>query len=184
MTSTALRTATEPSTEPEDQDEEVSGPPSRDTVFSLLSNRRRRTAIEVLRERDGSATVSDLATIVAAREHGVEPANLEAKQRKRVYVALKQVHLPRLDDEGVIIYDDEDNTVALADDVAELEPFLDADESTEPWPYVYLGVAAATTLLLATALTGVVPVGIDAVAATTVSAFVLTALAHVATESR
>lgn len=182
MTGAALRTTTEASAETVD-DEQV-GPPSRDTVFSLLSNRRRRTAIEVLRERDGSSTVSDLATIVAAREHGVEAANLESKQRKRVYVALKQVHLPRLDDEGVIVYDDEDNSVALADDVAELVPFLDADESTEQWPYVYLGIAAVALLSLAAVTAGVLPFGAAVVTAGTIGALALTAVAHLVTTRR
>ena len=153
-------------------------PPSRDTVFSLLSNSRRRAAIEVLRERDGTASVSDLATAVAAREHGVDAASLERKQRKRVYVALKQVHLPRLEDEGVVHYDPDDNTVVLADDVAELEPFLDADEESDPWPTAYLGVAAAAGLFLAATVAGAVPVPAEAVSAVLVAAVLVTALVH------
>ena len=55
-----------------------------DTLFEALSNRRRRLAIQILREADSPMDIGTLATRIAARENDVAPAAVTHRQRKSV----------------------------------------------------------------------------------------------------
>jgi hypothetical protein len=89
---------------------------ARDEVFELLSNRRRRDVLLYLdAQPDGTATLDTLAEHIAARENDVTVGQLSAAQRKRVYIGLYQCHLPKMDDLGVIEYDQDRGTVELQD---------------------------------------------------------------------
>lgn len=79
-----------------------------DLVFDLLSNARRRHVLELLGDHDGETSFRELTDAVARREMG-EPVSYD--QRKRVYVSLRQSHLPRLADAGVVEYDRDRGTV-------------------------------------------------------------------------
>lgn len=70
--------------------------PSRDEVFKALSNRRRRNVITYLKQHDDDARVRDISEQLAAWENDVEIPEVTYKQRKRVYTALHQSHLPKL----------------------------------------------------------------------------------------
>ncbi|ESP89213.1 DUF7344 domain-containing protein, partial [Candidatus Halobonum tyrrellensis] len=87
-----------------------------ETAFKLLSNGRRRTAIRCLASASEPVGVADLAESVAARERedgraadGGDPAG--AAERRRVAVALGQVHLPKLAAAGAVSYDGGRNVV-------------------------------------------------------------------------
>jgi hypothetical protein len=106
---------------------------TKDDIFEVLYNRRRRMVIWYLRDNDGTGTVSDLAEYIAADENDTTVKQLSSSERKRVYVGLYQNHLPMMDNVGVISYDKNRGTVQLQDVAAELEPYLGetdgADES-------------------------------------------------------
>jgi len=86
-------------------------PLSQATIHELFSNDRRRLIISYLvRDADGNATLSDLAEYVACVENGVDRCELSGSQRKRVYIALYQGHLPKLADAGVIQWDPDRGT--------------------------------------------------------------------------
>ncbi len=72
-----------------------------DDVFRLLASKRRRFVLFVLDARS-RVTVSGLAELVAAQEFDQPRYALSDEQVKRVYVSLYQVHLPKLEDHGVI----------------------------------------------------------------------------------
>lgn len=77
-------------------------------VFELLKPKRRQAVLDVLATGEARPTsVSNLAEDVAAIEYGCTPEKLESAQRKRVYIALCQVHLPRLAEAEVVSYDDD-----------------------------------------------------------------------------
>ncbi len=102
-----------------------------DEVFELLSNRRRRAALQYLRmATDGTTTLDELATNIAAAENDVEPAQVTSQQRKRVYVSLYQCHLEKLDSCGIIDYQKDRGTIVLRNPDL-LEPYLtlSAEES-------------------------------------------------------
>ncbi|MDS0295228.1 DUF7344 domain-containing protein [Halogeometricum luteum] len=100
---------------------------SRDELFNLLRNPRRRAALQYLLERDRKATRSELAEHIAAAENEVTTAELNSAQRKRVYVSLYQNHLPKMDEYGVITYDAREGTAELTSEARVLAHYLDAD---------------------------------------------------------
>jgi len=85
--------------------------PEPDTVFSLLSNERRRIVVQATAVADSQLGLGTLAERVAAREHDKPMRQITAKERKNVYIALYQQHLDKLDAAGVIQYDDRAKTV-------------------------------------------------------------------------
>lgn len=87
-----------------------------DRVLDLLGNAHRRYVVYALRS-DAPATVDELADAVVTG--GV------ADDRERVASSLVHVHLPKLDDCGVVTYRGPGEPVALADGVDRLAPFLD-----------------------------------------------------------
>jgi DNA-binding transcriptional ArsR family regulator len=139
---------------------------SRDEVFDVLSSRRRRNVIHALRNSglDG-ATVGDLSRRLAAWENDHDDErSVTAKERKRVYTALRQTHLPKLQEVGVVEYDPDRGTVSLSPCAADLCPYL-REPDRRPWPlyYALVGLAGgALSLLVATGvldvLGGIVPV--------------------------
>jgi hypothetical protein len=76
-----------------------------DSVAMLVQVPRRRWMLDVLAERE-EIGLSELTDVVAAREHGTPTSD----QRKAVYVALYQNHVPTFEDAGVLLRDDQ-NTV-------------------------------------------------------------------------
>lgn len=104
---------------------------SDDDVFEVLYNPRRRGVIRYLRDGDGTATVSDLAEHIAAKENDITVQQLSSYERKRVYVGLYQNHLPMMDEIGVLDYDENRGTVQLRESAKRLGPFLEeADGSS------------------------------------------------------
>ncbi|WP_311170729.1 DUF7344 domain-containing protein [Halobellus ordinarius] len=101
-----------------------------DHVFEVLYNRRRRDVITYLREHGGTATTSDLAEYIAAKENETTVEGLSSGERKRVYVGLYQNHLPMMDDVGVVNYDKDRGTVELQECAAQLLPYLDDETET------------------------------------------------------
>lgn len=99
---------------------------SKDVIFDLLRNQRRRRALSYLREHETS-TISDLAEHVAAQENNKDIRNLTSTERKRVYVGLYQCHLPRMSDAGVINFNQARGTIAVRESTDQLFPFLDLD---------------------------------------------------------
>lgn len=83
-------------------------PLSEDDVFDALRAGRRREALRYLDANGGEASLGTIAEHVAAVENDIAPAAVTADQRKRVYIALHQCHLPKLADLGVVEYDDRD----------------------------------------------------------------------------
>jgi hypothetical protein len=118
-----------------------------DVAFDLLSNARRRYVLCYVRER-GDASVRELSRYTAAWENDVDPTALSSSQRKRVYTALHQTHLPRLDEYGIITYDPDRGTVTPQPRLDLLDEYLTPPENREPnWPRYYLGIGLAATVL-------------------------------------
>lgn len=121
---------------------------SPDVVFEILSSRRRRMVLFLLRDRGGSATVNDLAEEIAALENDVDVEELTSQQQKRVYVSLYQTHLPKLEQTGIIDYDVDEGEVHLTDKVSEVDSYLTrTTEQSYPWA-IHYGVLSAVSGLL------------------------------------
>jgi DNA-binding transcriptional ArsR family regulator len=136
-------------------DADTSGAMSPDLVFEILSNTRRRMVLYYLRQHDGVATVKELAEQIAALENDVDVDELRRQQRKRVYVSLYQTHVPKLEDAGIIEYDDASGEVRLTNRANEFDSYLTPTSEPEyRWRLHYLGLAVVGGLLFVLSVLG------------------------------
>ncbi|ELZ00598.1 DUF7344 domain-containing protein [Natrialba asiatica] len=158
---------------------------SKDVIFELLKNRRRREVLTYLLEADETVTLGELAEQIAAWENDTSVNALSSDQRKRVYVALYQTHLPKMDDAGIVEYDQDRGLISLADNADLLMMYLDTDTHRQDrWDRWYAGLSVAGGLLVSAALVGLpglTALPTLAIAGGVVVAFFALSLAHVAT---
>lgn len=154
---------------------------SQDVVFDILSSPRRRYVLYYLNQVDEPIELTALAEQVAAWENETNTESLTDQQRKRVYVSLYQTHVPKLDESGVVRYDENDGTVELAPGATTVDEYLPKTGTDLPWQRIYLAVATVGgVLLLLTAFDVSVFAGIsEAVAAfVVILGFLATSIAH------
>ncbi|SEH50556.1 hypothetical protein SAMN05192561_103242 [Halopenitus malekzadehii] len=146
-------------TDATDADDTTGRELSKDTVFSMLSNRRRRRVIEHLSEaEDGRMTIRDLSEVIAAEENDVSRREVTYKQRKRVYTSLYQIHLPTLDDNGIVEYEKRSGVVELAPTASDCTVYLESvPDSHLSWCEYWLGLAAVSLAFVTTATLGYLP---------------------------
>ena len=115
----------------------------RDQLFGMLANRRRRWVLHALKSQDDeTVSFGTIVETVSAWEYETDPAELTWKQRKRVYTALRQSHLPKLDDTGIINYNQQRGTVELTEEAQQAQLYLEYVPSHDiPWSYCYLSFA-------------------------------------------
>ncbi len=132
---------------------------SRDQIFAVLSNRRRRWVVQYLSARETDrASLRSLVDTIASWECDQPAAELSWKERKRVYTALRQSHLPKLDDAGVIEYDADRGEIILTDDAEAYRLYLEyVPENDIPWSHCYVGLAGVAALITLLAWLSVVP---------------------------
>lgn len=119
-----------------------------EVIFETLSNHRRRYTLHYLKQRNERVTVRELSEQVAAWENGTSLADVTPKERKRVYTALHQTHLPKMDQVGVVDYDRNRGTVALTRGIESFDIYLDVVPEQElDWGEFYLGLGVLGTAL-------------------------------------
>lgn len=142
--------------------EEVDDEPlSLDVIFEILRNRRRQLVLEFLRDREDPVTIGELAEHIAAIENETTVRQLNAQQRKRVYIGLYQCHLPKMDDVEVIDFNQSRGRIAAGSKIDPLYDYLDVangehdDDDEAPFePKHGAGFAAITAAFFAAQLTG------------------------------
>ena len=103
-------------------------------------------------------SVRDLSEHVAAWENEAEPAAVTYKQRKRVYTALYQSHLPKLHEHGFVEYDADRGTVRLAPQADAWSAYLEPHEADETsWNAMFLGTTLAAWTFVSAGWLGVIP---------------------------
>ncbi len=132
---------------------------SEDDVFEVLSNRRRRHAVHTLKRYDHDPMeLGDLAEEVAAIEHDVDVAEISYDQRKSVYTALQQSHLPKMDDAGIVEFDKNRGTIEPTPALEELEVYLEVVQARDiPWSEYYLGLSGVSAAFVAASWLGAWP---------------------------
>lgn len=112
-----------------------------DEVFHLLQNARRRVVLRYVfaHEGEGPFEMRDIAEYVAAWENDTTLQQLTSDERQRAYISLYQCHLPKLDDKGIIDYNQSRGVVEPTDAVEQFRPYIDveadrddADDESEP----------------------------------------------------
>ncbi|KAB1190014.1 hypothetical protein GJR96_17735 [Haloferax sp. MBLA0076] len=104
---------------------------SKDVVFEILKNQRRRDALRYLKENDGEAKLGDMAEFIAAKENDIDIKALSSSQRKRVYIGLYQCHLPKMDSAGIVDFDKNRGDITLLDAAEQLETYLNGHVSND-----------------------------------------------------
>lgn len=134
---------------------------SRDVIFQILSNRRRRYALHYLRRNDGPVEIGNLATQIAAWENDVSAENVTSQQRKRVYNTLQQAHLPKLDETGFIDYNPANGDVTLTEQAKPLNTYLEIiPDNNLPWSEYYFALGCVSLALLTGAWFDAGPLGL------------------------
>ena len=98
---------------------------SPDDVFHLLQTTRRRDTMRYLHDHDSPVRMRDLAEQVAAWENDTTVEGLSSTQRQRVYIPLYQTHLPKLDEAGVIEYEQSRGVVEATELADVLYAYID-----------------------------------------------------------
>lgn len=134
-----------------------SGPTTQE-VFDILSNERRRYALYVLHS-DGETTIGALADRVAAWENDRAVEDVTAAERKRVYTALQQSHLPKLDRTEFIEFDSDSGRVIPAaplDDIGRHLGGGDDGDGRPRWRF-HLALSGVGVVVALGVLSGVPP---------------------------
>lgn len=100
---------------------------AKDDAFHLLQNARWRAVLRYLLAHDDQERfrMRDLAEEVAAWEHDTTVRQLTSDERQRVYIGLYQSHLPKLDEYGVIRYNQSRGVVEPTPLLGVLATFLE-----------------------------------------------------------
>lgn len=147
-----------------------------EAVFDLLSNRRRRYTLHCL-EQEGTVELGDLARRVAAWETGKDVDAISASERKNVYTSLQQFHLPKLDEKGIVEFDDRKGTVEPGPATDEFDIYMEVvEQGSVPWSHYYLALSLVHALAIVSAYAGLVPGAV--VASFCVTTLAVSALAH------
>lgn len=104
---------------------------SKDELFHLLQNQRRRRVLLYLQDTDSEVSMRDVAEQVAAWENDTTVKALSSDERQRVYIALYQSHLPKLDDSGVLSYNQQRGIIERTPLANQLDTYLNVDDETE-----------------------------------------------------
>ena len=136
---------------------------SLDRVYEILKNERRRRVLGHLDRAEGPVELGTLAEEIAAQENDTTVAGIDSSQRKRVYVALYQCHLPKMADMGVVEYDRRGGRVKLT---AAAESILNVvrepTPKRRPWYKYYGSIGSGTTALFIANYLALLPVHIAA----------------------
>lgn len=132
---------------------------TREDIFTVLSNERRRYVLEYLkRHPDRTVELRELVEYVAEQEYDAPIAEVDSGQRKATYAALRQTHLPKLYEYGVVEYDRQRGEVELTEQASAVQVYLEyVPEEEIPWSYFYLGLTVLTGSALVLAWTGLPP---------------------------
>lgn len=129
-----------------------------ETIFDILSNRRRRQIIYYLQEHGGQAPLREVANAVAGWEEDEPSESVTEEDRRRVYVSLYQSHVPRLTDAGLLEHDDS-GVIKLTDRVRFLNPYLAPHSGNPSWQKYYLAIGLLGVLFGVLILLDLPPAG-------------------------
>lgn len=151
-------------------------------LYGVLANRRRRLAIHELQRCEETVELGDLSEQLAAWEEDKTPREVTAAERKAMYTALQQRHLPRMDRARLVRFDDRAATVAPTDQLLDLDVYTEVVGDRDfPWSQYYLGLSALGCLLLLGCAAAVPPLGRVpplAPAVFTLTAFAVSSVVH------
>lgn len=85
-----------------------------DRLLKAVSDRLRRRALSCLGRHD-VLTLADLADELAERKHGAPLSEVPPEEVKEIYLTLYHTHVPRLETEGLVQYDQDQDMVGITE---------------------------------------------------------------------
>lgn len=123
-------------------------------IHDVLSNERRQLILEFLREAGGRLSARELSERIAEVETGESPPPRNIRQS--AYVSLHQTHLPKLDELGIVDYDQSSKEVRLNDRAKQVSVYMETvPKYGLSYAEYYLAVSAIGLLLVIAAEVGV-----------------------------
>lgn len=136
-------------------------PLDRDEIFEVLSNQRRRYVLRYLKENyvaDEPIDFRELVDQVAAWENSTSVDQLSSSDRKCVYTALRQTHLPKLDSMNVVKFDNQRGEIEATETIDDVLVYMEyVPEDDISWSQYYLLLSGACGLLALGVLLGIGP---------------------------
>lgn len=109
---------------------------------------------------DERIDIGDLSQQIAAWEDGLESEEVSSTDRKRVYTALQQSHLPKMDNVGVVEFDRDRGLVEPTPALEDVEIYIEVVRGRgRPWSDYYLGLTVLSGVILAASTIGIPPIG-------------------------
>ncbi|MFB6202447.1 MAG: hypothetical protein ABEI98_10615 [Halorhabdus sp.] len=91
-----------------------------DTLYKILANRQRRRILRCLADHPVPVSTSQLATEIATLEYGSESSGISEEQQSDALVSLHHIHLPVLNEVGIVSWDRDNYSVAISPTLQEL----------------------------------------------------------------
>ncbi|GAA0246414.1 hypothetical protein ACFFQF_05445 [Haladaptatus pallidirubidus] len=152
---------------------------SKQEVYNAVKNLRRRYVLYYLNREQKPVELGELAEQIAAWENNLDVEAVSPEQRKSVYSALYQTHLPKLETIGIVTYDRESKRVSFTDGAQNFELYLATDsQTTVPWHKLYVSLSGIGTVLVVFGWVGFVSFSGFQLAALVLLLFGITAVAH------
>lgn len=108
---------------------------SKNDVFDILRNERRRGIIEVLHEH-GEMSIRNISEYIACMGTDGEVDN---KLRRSIYISLIQTHIPKLEHLGIIEYDKHNDVIKLLHNAEKVTLHMEVVKKGDvPWSIYYL----------------------------------------------
>jgi len=122
---------------------------SRGEIFEMLSSNRRRYVLRHLKRKRGPADLGELAERVASWENDKPLEAVRSTERKNAYTALRQFHLPKMAEMGVVRFDEREGRIRLSEQAADLDIYLDVVSGYDvPWSLYYTAISVVFGTLL------------------------------------
>jgi len=137
-------------------------------AFETLKNERRRRVLRYLDDNESEATLGGLAEHIAGIENDKPARMVTSNERKAVYVALYQCHLPKMDDMGVVTYDRRSGRVEPGPNAPDVTTHLDNRSGrsvTRPPVYLSAGSVGAVAVMSLASRSGRLALGASALTA-------------------
>ena len=149
---------------------------SRNEIYEILSNPRRRYSLHAIKNEDGTTELSDVAEQVAAWENDKSVSEITSKERHLAYSSIQQNHIPKMERAGIITHDS--GTIELTAEARDLDVYVDVVPGDSiPWAEYYLGLGAVSLSLVAAVWVGVFPESVPSLAWAGIIAVLFTASA-------
>lgn len=116
-------------------------------IFEALKNERRRLVLEYLEKDTDVLELGTVAEWIAAEENDKPQSEISYAERKRVYVALYQCHLPKLDEMGIISFNKSRGTIRKGDSIESVRSYLKQSTDSRPWHNYYAAIVGIGAIL-------------------------------------